>query len=1848
MDSVVQEWNTILTGEAMSLDLNRPSLEKLIRTALPENIKNGIATIINAQDSLIKSKLLKNLGWDEKRLDSLVLTDAEKSELQQQIGNLQTEVDKVSGILKGPDYLTGALKDRFYLQAEWQESDQVRYVLYEKIIAPDKPDFITRRSTGLSTPWVNIPVNSWEQKLADFENYWKSTHENLVFSFEKAFNDWLISHGFPGLTELKGGFHELENGIAFNWLGQKWRLDLFGNITIPSANENLILLNELDNPEYWKGQIENLGRKLWEDKKDSLLQAVNGKWQLLISDFDALSGKNFEVSYLNSSLTFQYNLGHIDGNLSGAILTYTYKNGKWTDDFHVTSNVISDNLERMIPGLRLEKIGLANSWNAFYTLMSGKELLLGELMVDKNGKINFTSQAEDIEIDFIDGLLVKIDDVLFDETKIVFDDLVIRSTPEDTYLKGLLGNSGDISWTVEYNPTLKIKVDDETEKLFAKSVTDALNGQGLLPPGVKIVGLEINEKGIYPRFDTSGLEGDLKQTVENITDQLETVSSELINSEEIQQIGEKVEAIRDQYDVIANSPVVEKLKIIRDAINAPDNVTKVAALMGLVNDDDRIVLANGFEIELDERNSKLRGLELFGGVFGCTNSYLYVDLTEEPFEPELGQCLKAFIEDKFLLGDVDDGKITFDSEKLRFVLSNFAEAPIEMYVTLEGDISWNYSEEKVKELFLKPVEEELKKQAEQLIANLNLDPTKEFENLASDLFRSWEQVINGLGFNIGNRDALQQAIKNAGSVEKLAKTELSATLVATNEYLEGVTISGVILPVQKVLTPDFSKAVANLEPLKNKINSWAGGSVSVSELKMSKGKIFGSVEVTISSFQPIPVPFSIDLNKADVSLLSWKKIMTGVMVTVINKKMAGSRLGNKDVVLILKDAVANYPEVAINVEMSIAVKDNLKVPVPAILTFNVESGKFKIDPQGNLEAILGSVANQLLQVLSFPFLDKKDWIEEVSLYPAGQPIPEGILVRGKIDLEDFATIVLPGIIMTNNGIKLEKDGIIEVSFNAADISVPPFRITDPGGSIAGSEISIFAKLTLLPPKSEELIYAKGAFIFDFKEPLIWRTRTDIIAFDFINMGYSESILDLKSGIYDMKREFGGPLKDYISLDGRGRIEAKGPKVFGDGKVDIFGSSIAKGNLYINLSNQVIVANSEIRIPVVGHDIDSHFKTEKHFSNPTVSASESIKVLKFKLSGTKFLVSPNIASAHFTVLGMSMGLQVPGYKELNSSLFEKLLKNLLSPDFDNLDEALLAILSGDFTVNPFTGFGPGGGGVGGSDGDGGGTPGGGNQGESGYEGNNAASGAHSNTPGASAGNIQTAVSQPTLETQSPVIDGSGNGKTPNLMPAGEFDFPVEPKDTTYQVKQKHSSDATKNKDLGYIPTSLLNEHFSKSGNAYYSKGFLLAANETYYVHVLNQDLKSNSQGANHGIIHWYVGNSPQSVKHLQLPLSALNAVVGNMPYNQLKQIFTDKKKANWIREFCQIVGDRGYALNENSLLAAKDPIVLFHSDEAQIAAAVRFHNQMDYTLIIAGNNQVVSYDIPNINLLDSDAKKRELLTIISKHENTTVGIFERDNKLMIYTGCDPIFKKEFLYESGSSVPLKETTCLPVVAPPDPTPKPITKAITGIPPGGVTDKNGCPLTIKADGNKVVLSCPGQLPYCLIPFAIDGATLFKNSGGTVQWNTPEATLYKLAGKYSSFQYQNGGASTFLWISYDENENFKVSKLELEKNGIPPWSRINPENFEANKGVQGAFSLLESKTAWKIKTGAKLKNVKFIEDDGVSVFVTQYENEDATEYWIFAADKSTGKQIEYLWSSGVAPYRINNFVKNLKANLR
>ena len=127
--------------------------------------------------------------------------------MQIQVSALKAEVDKVSKILKGPEYLTEALKSRFDLRAEWKGTDSVRYVLYEKITAGS--EFTTRRSAGLASPWVTIPVSQWEKNLADFEIFWKSNHEQLVFSFEKDFNDWLISHGFPGITKLRSGYYDL-------------------------------------------------------------------------------------------------------------------------------------------------------------------------------------------------------------------------------------------------------------------------------------------------------------------------------------------------------------------------------------------------------------------------------------------------------------------------------------------------------------------------------------------------------------------------------------------------------------------------------------------------------------------------------------------------------------------------------------------------------------------------------------------------------------------------------------------------------------------------------------------------------------------------------------------------------------------------------------------------------------------------------------------------------------------------------------------------------------------------------------------------------------------------------------------------------------------------------------------------------------------------------------------------------------------------------------------------------------------------------------------------------------------------------------------------------------------------------------------------------------------------------------------------------------------------------------------------------------------------------------------------------------------------------------------------------
>ena len=622
----------------------------------------------------------------------------------------------------------------------------------------------------------------------------------------------------------------------------------------------------------------------------------------------------------------------------------------------------------------------------------------------------------------------------------------------------------------------------------------------------------------------------------------------------------------------------------------------------------------------------------------------------------------------------------------------------------------------------------------------------------------------------------------------------------------------------------------------------------------------------------------------------------------------------------------------------------------------------------------------------------------------------------------------------------------------------------------------------------------------------------------------------------------------------------------------------------------------------------------------------------------------------------MGLQVPGYKKLTKEEFEKLLKNLLSPDFDHLDEALLALLSGDITLSPFSGFGPGGGGIGGDDGDGGsGGSGGkdGSSGDAGYDGATAAESRNSTTTGKSTspGAVQTNVSTTPIDLPSPAVATVGDGKSAALI-AGKYSFPIKKEGQYYRAYKNSGEDPDMNVLMSYVSNlDSIPGHFVKSGSTYHSAGFLLNVTKSFYAHILKQELPGNTCGSDHGAIHWYRGEGAESVNHLQMPLSQLQGALGSLCYSQLDdRINSDQGLGYWLRAFSLVVGNNGHRLNSERLIA-DTPGSIFKLDGQQgvYAVAIRFFNNLDHTLIIASKKGSRIIEVPEINLIKGNpAAQKSLLNIIDKHATTSIGLFEKAGSLYLYTGCDSNLKKRLTYKLAATgfelVVEKSEACEPIVPPPSPDPKPVT------PPSPIDSEligpGNCAVELQESNGNVAFHCsPNPSAFAYAPVQFENYVLFKQNAGNWEPNGPNTLLWSIGTGLTRYVLNASAENqAILWVN--GRDPYTISKLPLGTNRVPSWSRLKPEAFQQNQALHGAFAELTKVVERMAYNGHILKHstIEYFEDDDIVAFVVQFAGRPSSEYWACIGNSASQKQLTRTFSSGAgSPSQLPNFENHL-----
>jgi hypothetical protein len=587
-------------------------------------------------------------------------------------------------------------------------------------------------------------------------------------------------------------------------------------------------------------------------------------------------------------------------------------------------------------------------------------------------------------------------------------------------------------------------------------------------------------------------------------------------------------------------------------------------------------------------------------------------------------------------------------------------------------------------------------------------------------------------------------------------------------------------------------------------------------------------------------------------------------------------LGQDGLIQLPDNPVSVSKGTSLAITASIVISEEFKLTSELMLTIPVfEEGKVKISTSNPEEVFANSALKQLagfalgelgLGDLSILSIDESS-LELVCAEGRAEEclgkIPTGVTFALYGNLIEVIQLRLPDVILDKRGVRVDQFRGVGLKVPAGIVLAPlPVAITQVKGNLTTEELELSARLTLgevtSAPASAMLFKMVGTFRLQYANSIVIETQTKNVLLSFINLGTTYSGLNLNEGLIETSIDLTGDLSDIISVKGNGAIKLKSPAyIQGQLSAAVLKLEAVSGRFYLNLDTGRIEFDGKIDLIIFKEQ--TSFKTDDGLRNPSLSSSTNLKIGKFRLAGTEMVVDPNAAELNFSVLGIDMGIVTPNVFAMSKDEILKMILRLLSPDLENLDEALKQLLKGNIKINPMSSFGPGDGGVSGVGGDSKGGNGGGNGANSkGAEGensdgngqdqgqaNNSDGSGHDKRSGTMIDLNQTAQFARELAEQRAKKNKPGEAKeTPDgaptleegspgvLMPPGEFAFKVVPLNDDYgnSVQTKTGTES----GIAHARVKLLPGQFNCDGEICVSKGTPLIYWPNHYTHVINEN------------------------------------------------------------------------------------------------------------------------------------------------------------------------------------------------------------------------------------------------------------------------------------------------------------------------------------------------------------------------------------------------------------------------------
>lgn len=639
----------------------------------------------------------------------------------------------------------------------------------------------------------------------------------------------------------------------------------------------------------------------------------------------------------------------------------------------------------------------------------------------------------------------------------------------------------------------------------------------------------------------------------------------------------------------------------------------------------------------------------------------------------------------------DDFQVDYDTEKGRVLLTfpgliDDAPSP-RVWVSLEGKVGIDAADlERFAKEKLKEVERQAKKEAKELLKDT-------FGDLESALREQLHEVEKSLRIEIRREDKLD--LPQLGFVLEICYRD------AVGDQGEKLCIDDVELTLRKGVSFErahLSDPKAVEAVVKKLLGSTDGGSVAV-KLREARFEKTGPVllltlRVNVDGLKK-PLVADFDLNLANGRLELSDDVLLASVAGALQPELENLNTESESWKLEFKKLKSHDGRLTLSGTATMR-SEVVKIPVGFELAVPVtRSGEIKLrvttPPPTDL---LNEASAALLDELDLKLGDFKVTFNSPKFKGDENSMPRALAIDGKATLFGFE-VGLPEILIEASGVRFGELRTISGTVPGSYPIPPYFELSHLGFALSPEEFRLQGDFSL--QALHKVAYLRGIFTIRLKEPLHWNLRGELVVLTVLDLGYSEADLDFAKGFFRLDVHLGGRLSGIIEI--RGWLEINGPAttIDGEGNVRLFGIDAAEGTLHLNLGEGTVLITGSGNLPPFGEVAELRFAAEQGFRNPTLRAESKLRLLGITLAGAGVEVRPRTAELSATALGIRVTVVTPSYHGLEDALLE-ILKRLLFPDLANLDKALLAILSGNISINPFGDFGPADGGVMGKGGD----------------------------------------------------------------------------------------------------------------------------------------------------------------------------------------------------------------------------------------------------------------------------------------------------------------------------------------------------------------------------------------------------------------------------------------------------------------------------------------------------------------------------------------------------------------------